>query len=240
MMDLLRNCIHNSHVLTGLVLDRGYPVRAVKKAFDKAGSRQLETEHRGLTWYCAQAGISPDGWFIDYLQMQNAAMLSYDYVVGQIGDCHAGLEHNAARVRWAIDYYLKVFRGADELCSHGDFSLANIIFADDQVARIIDWENFNDVMAPEYDLVYLLTELVLFSFAKVKGRCVPGDRLHKKFMLELDASLGLSEGARRAPAAWCRAQAMAYGRLKGVDHNKCPFLVAREETIDALDRALGQ
>lgn len=239
-MDLLRNCIHNSHVLTGLILDHGRPVRVVKKAFDKVGSRQLETERRGLEWYCARAGITPDRWLSDHLQTGNAATLSYGYVNGQVGNCHAGLKRNAARIRKSIDYYLKTFRSTGERWSHGDFSLGNIVFADDQVARIIDWENFNDVMEPEYDLVYLVTELVLFSFAKAKGRGVPDGSLHKTFMSELDASLGVCQAAGKAPASWCRAQAMAYGRAKGVDHNKCPFVAASDEAIDALDRALGQ
>jgi len=226
-------------VYTGFITDRnGLPLSVVKKTFSKSGVSSLLREFKGISGYCKNLGIDLGENIIDFHYYDSYGRLELKYHNGTPGNYMAPIDKNRRKIDNLIEYYREYFCMSKESYCHGDFSISNVLFEKDSVKWIIDWENANNIMPREYDLIYCITENCLSRFAKnnrlTKSEIsVYYDKLHK-----IDKLIGIDKFIKESPARWCRDMAIQYMEKTGVTHKKCLFIVYDKEIIDSMDRIL--
>jgi len=154
-MEIIRNCSHYSSIQTAVDLDRNaVPVRVVKTAFTEDGARAIRKEHEGILWYERRLNSAP-GAVISLVNYKHTfSRLELAYRNGRPGDLTLSLAKNYKKIYNALNHSIEVFRKEDSPYNHGDYSIDNILFNEDDVVWILDWENFNDKLPREFDIVY--------------------------------------------------------------------------------------
>jgi hypothetical protein len=164
-MEIIRNCSHNSSIQVALELDQNSrPVRVIKTSFNQAGALAIRNEHEGISWYEKKRGevsttiVSLDNYRAAYSRLELL------YHNGRLGDPTLSLARNYNKMRSALDHYMAIFAAGDRQYSHGDYSLDNIVFNNDTVAWILDWESFTDKLPKEFDIIYCVVEASFFCY----------------------------------------------------------------------------
>lgn len=140
----------------------------VKSSSGSAGINNLRRELEGYRWYLERIGY--DQKEIDSMvhvsDRKRYVRLKVTRFPGKKIPFWLGLSRNKGYLKRAIETYCDVWP-ADNLQSaplHGDFSMDNVLFSDDQV-YVIDWEHFHQDGLPwGFDVCNLFYESVYFSF----------------------------------------------------------------------------
>ena len=105
---------------------------------------------------------------------------------------------------------------------------------------IIDWENYNEELPIYYDLVYCITELMLFDFSKNNNHLDAKSVLIYWELYELINGLyNFPIEIKFEPAKWIRRIASGYILDNYCEHlKKCPFIRHDIKIINELDNAL--
>lgn len=237
--DIVRNCSHYSNIQTGLYRSDSKYLYVVKKAFTKRGADEIEREHTGLMSFGNAMNLNPNEWIVDYKINNTSALLVIKYVEGKIGDCHAGMQENYAKLESLLDFYENNNLYEKQSGAHGDLSISNVIYNEQKVTWVIDWENYNELLSVNYDLVYCITEVLLFELAKNKKLDKYSVELYWKLFDRISGRLAaVDQNVRSGPSNWIRSNALLL--IESGDHGmkKCPFVKNDQSVINMLDSLL--
>lgn len=176
MIELLRNCSHESETSTYLVTENTRGKMILKTAASAAGIYSLKREMEGWEWY--QHMRYPErNRPLCRINQQKAGYLKIeiDFIEGLKADYKRGFEKNEAVIKKTMEHYCGIWPYYPDGSSvlHGDLSLDNIIYNVEGI-HIIDWEHFSRKGAPwGFDAVYLLFETLYFG---MKIRKQPSSR----------------------------------------------------------------
>ncbi|MDP3791581.1 MAG: hypothetical protein Q8R38_06030 [Candidatus Omnitrophota bacterium] len=241
-MELIRNCSHDSSVQVAVDLDeRAVPVGIVKTAFNADGARSIKREHDGLTWYGQRLNLACNPVLSFRAYKDTFFQLRLSYKDGIPGDLGLPITKNYRKIRNALSHYMDIFRIDDTNFSHGDYSIDNILFMDDGVAWVMDWENFNDKLPLEFDIIYCIIEACYFCY-KRRGVFTVGDAdaaidLIKYGVGKLDMACGQILGS---PAAYIRKLFMENRAVFGPQIMKYPMMNCPHGDIMAIDAFFGK
>lgn len=236
-MEVIRNCSHYSFVQTSVDLDsRAAPVKIIKTTFTEEGVRSLKRERDGLTWYEKKLGVTP-GVVISFDDRNDTfARLELVYKDGRLGDPGLSISKNYNKIHNALAYYMGVFRIDGGSFSHGDYSIGNILFNEDDVAWILDWEDFSDKLPRELDIVYCVVEACYFCYKRQRG--LSSADIDKAIDLLKYGIKGMNmpcDNIVKAPASYARKLFFDNRPLFGRQAMKYPVVNCSDSEISALD-----
>ncbi len=236
-MEIIRNCSHYSSIQVAVKLDqKAMPVRVVKTAFNRDGALTIRNEHDGISWYekrlnsASTAIVSLENYKNTY------SRLEFVYKNGRLGNLTLPLARNYKKIYNALCHYIDIFTTGDRHFSHGDYSIDNILFDGDDVVWILDWENFNDKLPQEFDIVYCVMEASYFCY-KRHGILKNSDinaaiDLFKYGLGELKMPY---QQIIRAPASYMRKLFLDNKAVFGQQIKKYPLVNCPEKDILTLD-----
>jgi hypothetical protein len=237
--DVIRNSSHFSHVQTGLLRENSKYKFVVKKAFTRQGEKEIEREMTGLNMFCNAMNVPSNEYIIDYQNNRNSAVLKIKYINGEIGDCHAGMKSNFKKLKSLVEFFKinKLYKKNNG--SHGDLSVSNIIYNNTDVFWIIDWENYNKLLPPVHDLVYCITEIMLFEF--IRKSKLDRFSIHSyRILLEMVLKIYSIEDdfLKKSPSNWLRNNIIRLIESGDSGMNKCPFVKNDILIINKLDKLI--
>ena len=138
-----------------------------KSAFTKSSILRLRRELKGVSFYSSNTG---DNLLSSYIDLPNYFSINFNYIEGKKVDYRNGYWINKNYIERAINKYCEIWSSSvsDNLFSHGDYSLDNIIFTDNSEI-IIDWEHFSNSFMPiGFDALNLIYEQLYILMSKKK------------------------------------------------------------------------
>jgi len=238
-LSVIRNCSHFTNVQTCILSEDGNIYRIVKKAFTQHGCNSLKSEYEGAKLFCKLVKKDISTYILDYIDNGKFCELHLDYIDGEIGNCHTGLNRNFERLTSLIEYFEIHKLNKVENFSHGDLSVSNIIFTKNSVSWIIDWENYNNFFPNYYDLIYCITEVVLFDYVKRKKKINRGTIIqYWDFYSKICDLYKIPDEIKLGPAGWLRNTVCRYIDSGNEGLHKCPFVQNDLKMIEDLDKAL--
>ena len=241
MTNLIRNCAHYSTHQT--LIDQSGDAshaRTIKTTFAPDGVAGLQAEYDGLTWYASRLGQDIATIVLQFRATTGYARLETRYIDGTVVPMPADPDGLSNKFEAAVDYYIAHLWSGSDMPSHGDFSLSNHVFDQaDKIARIIDWEHFNNALPPQYDPLYMITEPFLFWHVNNKTSSARSITKAQRCIAKLHEDIGLGADATAMPASWLRETADAHREVWGCQVGKVPFLNAAPQNIAAVDALLG-
>jgi len=184
MKALLRNCQHGSDVYITMDYDSiGSPKHVYKSSSTFNGVQSLNNEIRGAKWYSSLNKSLLDISVAEETEFY--CKLKSTYINGITPLYYDGFSKNKKYIYLIISHYCKVWQAStpiNELYNiHGDLSIDNVIF-NDSLPVIIDWEHFNEAIAPiGFDSLNLIFEQLWFDDKKLN----PDTLLELSEMLKL-------------------------------------------------------
>ena len=213
MKELIRNCQHHGHHYTSFLVKEGGEIAFVeKKAFNKDGVADLSREGRGLEWYCRKANKDPADVIDSFAKTEKYCKLVIRYHDGEEVRTPVDPDSVKDKTRIAVEHYLDVFGSDDFKFSHGDYSIENMIYGDNKVVWIIDWEHFNDKLPAGYDAVNCIVESFLFWHGRKKAPTRSSVETAKELLTKVSEKAALPEEVLRSPSLWCRKTALDLDR----------------------------
>lgn len=235
-MEIIRNCSHLSSVYLALILDAHIkPEKVMKCSFEKEGIKDILNEYKGYCWYAQQLDLDQNEVVNLYQYNHSFAILKIKFQQGELGNPYLSIEKNYNRLFSALTYYFKIFKNTEYSYSHGDYSLSNLIFLNEKVDWIIDWEHFNDLLPPEFDILNCIMETCYFTFIKT-GKISNNEVNQIKSLLQYTTNnMPLSEAAVNTPAECLSSYYNANKQIFGSQYNKYPLAICSEDTINKID-----
>jgi hypothetical protein len=241
-MEIIRNCSHRNSLQVAFELDdQNAPVKVVKTAFDEEGVKLLSSEFNGVRWYSETRNLADRSVLSFVHHREKSARLELAYMPGQVADLRAPLKRNYRKIHNALAHYFSHFRKRGCFCSHGDYSIDNILFDGDLVVWVLDWENFNNKLPLEFDMVYCVMEASYFAY-------------QRHGMLQASESDAAIELLRygieklslpyapilKAPASYIRRLFLDHASVFGPQIAKYPLVICPEEDIRKIDAAINK
>ena len=154
--------------------------KMVRKIGNLPKSRDyVRNEYSGLTWYTTRLRDNPcknikffDGDGITAVEM---SLLENYHQISHLANIHVSYNY----LKKVILHYTDVWPDKFICNAHGDLTLANILFKENEVF-IIDWEHFSTHSLPRgFDLAYLLlSALLLPNFSRFRKLRLPSDEVY--------------------------------------------------------------
>ena len=236
-MELISNCAHFGSTYTAFVTSPGnLPEGVVKASFEKEGIEALENEIRGLRWYAERLGINPDSVGSLHTFKNRYAKLSIPFHEGSIGNPYLPIKRNYQKIVNAILYYKHLFGKDDYTFSHGDYSLVNMVFRQEEIRWLIDWEHFNNQLPREFDVMNCILEVCYFNFMRTKQLSREDIRLLKKLLIFASDEIGFCDMNLNTPAQELYAISDAHRDVFGRQLNKYVLMGCPREDIARIDR----
>lgn len=240
MKDMISNCYQSrSHYTYLLRQENGRIVSVEKKSFDKGGVDALSRETEGLKWYCRQTGSDPSDIIEDFESNQAYCRLKTKYINGEILSAPVPPDSVKNKIRMAVDHYLTVFGKDNFEYSHGDYFIGNIIFKNDKITGVIDWEHFNDRLPAGYDAVNLIVEVFLSSYSNNISHTESSVHAARCMLKHISEKIALPDTALKQPSLWCRDTALSHKEIWGPQYNKLPHIACSYQTCLKIDGLLG-
>jgi hypothetical protein len=240
MKDLVNNCLHFGSCYTYLVSDKkGKIVSIEKKSFDRQGVNELGREVEGLKWYCKCLGRDPSGIIKSQELNSNYGRVVMKYHSGEVIAGPLNPDFTIDKVQLAVEHYLRVFGSDDFKYSHGDYFIGNIVYRDNEIAWVIDWEHFNDKLPPGYDAINCVIEVFLSSRRKRRSCRKNTIELARNLLFKISQVIRLPNLALKYPATWCRDTALNQKNLWECQYNKLPHIAYSYHTCVEIDKLLG-
>lgn len=165
--ELLRNCSHGSKVYTFFVEDCEKKFY-LKSASNLEGIENINQEYKGWNWYFEKAHNLVDNPIDFHLLKEKYVSLKISAFEGKKIKIKHGIKKNYNFFLKIIEHYKEIWKlNKNKVPMHGDLSLENIIFKDNEVI-FIDWEHFNrDCTYWGFDIYYLLYETLWFNWKNI-------------------------------------------------------------------------
>lgn len=170
MKALMRNCQHGGDVfITVQFNSNGIPKNIYKSSSTLNGIQSLRNEVEGFKWYSSLHKSTLATSVATCTEFY--CKLESNYIDGTQLSYYDGLSKNLKYIYLIISHYCNVWGVSTpnkELYNiHGDFSIDNVIFCD-SLPIIIDWEHFNQSVAPiGFDALNLIFEQLWFDKKKL-------------------------------------------------------------------------
>jgi hypothetical protein len=235
-MELISNCAHFGSTYTAFVTSAHRPVRVVKASFEREGIESLRNEIRGLRWYAGHTGIDPDSVGSLHMYENRYAKVTLPFHEGACGNPYLPVKSNYTKIVNAIRYYKNLFGKDDYTFSHGDYSLVNMVFRQDEIRWLIDWEHFNDQLPREFDVMNCILEVCYYNFMKTKHLSREDIRLLKKLLVLASDELGFRDLNLETPARELYTIADAHRGVFGRQINKYVLTGCPPEDIGRIDQ----
>lgn len=241
-MEIIRNCSHYNPLQVAFELDdQGTPVKVIKTAFDEEGARLIKNEFNGIRWYSEARSLADRSVLSFTHHRETAARLELAYMPGQVANLRAPLRKNYEKIHNALVHYFSLFRKRGGFCSHGDYSIDNILFDGDLAAWVLDWENFNNKLPTEFDMIYCIVEASYFAY-KQQGRlqASEADAAIELLRFGIDKLELPYVPILKAPASYVRRLFLEHASVFGPQMAKYPLVVCPEQDIRRIDAAIGK
>ena len=162
MKSILRNCLHSNDIFLIEENDkRGKSKTIIKSSSSIIGINSIKNELNGIEWY-NNRGIEKLSITI-CTETPHYLRTKCLFISGVIYPYYQGFSKNEKHIKSIIAHYCNIWPKAK--CKnglfpiHGDFSMCNVIFGDDNRPIIIDWEHFRKNAAPlGFDALNLIFE----------------------------------------------------------------------------------
>ena len=240
MKDMISNFYQSrTHYTYLLREDNGNIISIEKKSFDKEGTTALSREIEGLKWYCRQTGKDSSDIIEDFEINPAYCRLKIKYADGEVLSNPVRPDSVRDEIQMAVDHYLKVFRKDNFKYSHGDYFIGNIIFKNNKIVGVIDWEHFNDRLPAGYDALNCIVEVFLSSGSNGISHTESSIRLAKRLLKHISEEITLPDTALKHPSHWCRDTALNNKEIWGTQYNKLPHIACSYKTCITTDKILG-
>ena len=241
MISLLRNNQHYGKVYfmedVNLLNNEKY---FIKSSSSLNGITDISTELTGVDWYNTKVENK-----IKYeisIRRKNYIKVKYFEIKGIVLQLSKKTySSNEGYIEKVIDHYCSVWSGYDENIKakaplHGDFSLlGNIIFIDDEIPVVIDWEHFQLNAAPiGFDAMYFLFELIWFEVSQTGDICDHSLIHLNKMLLQLKDSNCLNEYFTNKPLEATKIFMQHNNVYWGSQFDKMPIMFFSKGEIDFI------
>jgi hypothetical protein len=234
-MEIIRNCLHYGSTQIAVDLDENaVPTGVVKTAFNEAGAGSLKREFEGISWYDRNTSS-----IISFKTYNNTfSQLKLAYKKGCVGNLKLPLARNCKKIHNALSYYIDIFRKDSSSFSHGDYSIDNILFSEDEVVWILDWEDFNEKLPREFDVIYCVMEACYFCYKRQNALTAQDVDMAVDLIKYAIERLNMpSLQIVKRPAAYIRELFLNNNSVFGPQIIKYPLMNCPHEDILALDAA---
>ena len=241
MISLLRNHQHYGEVffienITLLNNEKYF----IKSSSSLNGITNICTELTGVDWYNSKVKNK-----IKYeisIHRKSYIKVKYSEVKGFASELSKKTYlSNVRYIEKVINHYCSVWGGSGENSMapfHGDFSLlGNIIFIDDEIPVVIDWEHFKLNAAPiGFDAMYFLFELIWFESSQMNNNICKDSLIHlSKMLLKLKNSNCLNECFINKPLETTKIFMQNNNIYWGSQFDKMPIMFFDKEETDFID-----
>jgi len=143
---LFRNNAHHSETYLTMMQSTDCANYSLKKSAASATSiQQIKNELEGLKFYLSKIGRNAD--LLSVYESSEYYSFQVKYIEGHKADFKDGFMLNHQYIKRAIAAYCKIWKEANPIFIHGDFSIDNLIFRDDEV-YVLDWEHYSCLNIP--------------------------------------------------------------------------------------------
>lgn len=236
-MELIRNCSHFSLIHVGIDLDSDRkPHQLVKISFNEEGAKQIQNEYDGIVWYCRQVGADADKNTAIFKHKNSYARLEVDFKEGRCGVSHLPLNRNFEKLHNAIDHYYTVFGKSGFKFQHSDYSVENIVFNGDEVGWILDWDNFNNRLPPEFDPLYCIMDACFFRYKRNRDRLSVEDvECAARLFCHVQSRFKIPKVFFNGPATYIRGILLKNKDTFGSQILKYPYINCSSEDLSRID-----
>jgi 5-methylthioribose kinase len=133
-----------------------------KVSSNKKYFKYLKNEKQGLSWY--NSNIKKENSITSCVNNKDFSYIDIKFYKGRKKKFYNSILDNEDILLRAIDHYVSAWPKKKITKCHGDLTLDNIIYNDNEI-RFIDWELFG--LSQEvwgYDIVYLVISSIFFPF----------------------------------------------------------------------------
>ena len=157
MSEIIRNTSHGNNISV-IKIKNSKIIRKI--SFDNYSSFYLFNERDGVEWYSKSFKNSPT--FIkDFSMGKNIAKIDLNLIKGRTINYISPLRKTYLYINKSIDHYLMKWPNSKYAPIHGDLTLSNIIFYNENPI-FIDWEHFSiDNYLWGFDVAYLLLSSII-------------------------------------------------------------------------------
>lgn len=218
-----------------------------KKYFIKSSSSlngivDISTELTGVAWYNSK--VSNKIKYEISIRRKSYIKVKYLEIKGIVPKLSKKTYHSNIRyIEKVIDHYCSVWGGDStnaKVPLHGDFSLlGNIVFINDEIPVVIDWEHFKSNVAPiGFDAMYFLFELLWFETSQANNICEHSLTHLNKMLLKLKSANCLNEIFINKPLEATRKFMLNNDNYWGSQFNKMPIMFFSKDEIDFIDNKM--
>ena len=235
-MEIIRNCMHFNSIFTALECDEtGKPSWVYKSSFEGEGIQFIKNEIKGLEWYSSIQAISSDSVVSLVRSQKKYIQAKIKYHSGNSGNLYTPLEYNFNKILNAIDYHIKIFEKNEQCYSHGDYSLENIIFNNDEVMWICDWESFNKELPQGFDIIYCIMEACYFQYLIKNSLNEKQVDLIRELLRYASEKIPVQDDIFKKPASYLKNLSTINQDIFGSQWLKYPILASSDELIQHID-----
>ena len=153
-----------------------------KFSTSRAGIKKIDSENKGLIWYCNRTKTNKKSVIKKYYKEKNFAYIDIEKIKGKMIKPWGSLEKNFIFVKQVINHYKKTFYKTKFSKIHGDLTLANILFYKNKIF-LIDWEFYGaNKKIWGYDIVYLVLSSISLPYLAKKNYSIK-DKDKKLFII---------------------------------------------------------
>lgn len=215
--------------------DHNNPEIVMKSSFEEEGINDILNEYEGFCWYAHQLNLDQKEVVNLYQYNHSFATLKTKFHHGELGNPYSSIEKNYNRLSSALTYYFEIFGKTDYMYTHGDYSLSNLIFLHEKIDWIIDWEHFNNVLPPEFDILNCIMEICYFNFIRTSNISNAEVNKIKNLLHYAEDNMPLSESALYTPAQCLSTYYNVNKELFGSQYYKYPLAICSVESIQKID-----
>lgn len=131
----------------------------ITKFFEKTNVNYIENEFKGYQWYTKQLKKKK---FINFpIISKNEHYIDYQIIFGKKHKFWNNAVFKSNLVNKVIKHYIQVWPKKTKVPFHGDLTLDNIFFLDNDNVIFIDWENFKKKDEWGLDICYFLISILV-------------------------------------------------------------------------------
>jgi len=245
-MRLLRNCWHGSEICTFVELSASSPQALIKSSSRAGGIADLKQELQGWNWY--EKTLFPElheKICTTEVDKESYFRLRIRWLPGKKPVYQNGFNGNQHAIETCIRWYQENWpQGENSLIAlHGDLSLDNLMFLGDEL-YILDWEHFHIGKLPwGYDLIYLITETLYFSYARDNSAKSPYWDYASGLVNSLARDKRFGSEMLRQPTEYIRAfireNSEIWGSQQKTFPGKFPVTSLSENQVRDIDKRIG-
>ena len=168
--ELLRNCSHGSKIYT-LFVEESKKKYYLKSSSFEEGLKNISQEYEGWKWYSENNKNLKENPTNYEILKENYVRLKILALEGKKISFKDGIKKNYVYFMNVIKHYKEIWilNKNKQFAMHGDLSLENILFRNNEVI-FIDWEHYTNSCAYwGFDIYYLLYETLWFNWRSIRN-----------------------------------------------------------------------